>query len=60
MPVPRKYPIRIWVNGSIVSVRPMGGNLFCSKKQIYFVEYDVSGTLKGELVGDLPLPGSKA
>jgi hypothetical protein len=45
MPKPRKYPIRIFVNGSPVQVRSVEGNLFQSKDKYYRAYYHPSGQL---------------
>jgi hypothetical protein len=50
MPAPRKYPIRIVVDGKPVQVKSIGGKLFCSKKFVYQAEYDESGHLNGAIV----------
>ena len=47
----RKYPITIIVNGRPEQVKPMGKNLFCSKKQIFSAEYDHSGNLRIKVLG---------
>jgi len=54
MPRPRKYPIRIIVDGELVYVKPVGGDVFRSKKHEYRVEYDASGNLIGKRISPRP------
>ncbi len=58
MPAPRKYPIRIVVDGQPVQVKSIGGKLFSSKKFVYQAEYNDAGQLMGKIVKELNNPCS--
>jgi len=49
----RNSPIRIFIDGEPVELKPAGGNRFRSKKFEYQIEYDSAGKLIGKVVGPL-------
>ncbi|GAB3761643.1 hypothetical protein [Spirosoma pomorum] len=49
----RNSPIRVFIDGEPVQLKPAGGNRFRSKKFEYQIEYDSSGKLIGKVVRPL-------